>query len=246
MKLGKYGGFIIFNGNIYRAEEIVNALLSQHITEIRTFNEFLVIGNYQIAPLRITEENIEQIMDMTCYGSLAYCCSLEKKCEIRDTVLSLLNITPEEYENIKRQTHKDFISLANQKLKNKILNAHKSTNVPVGKEIESPEYTQISTSQDEERRDSFWKEIKEEQNFPFGQLEQDLFDVKEENIDTTSSKIQNIKQSRKSSISRARGIKDKNRYVTNIQKNVKICKYCGATIPDYAKFCPACGHPITD
>ena len=246
MNSSKYGGFIIFNGRIYRAEEVINALLSQHTTEIRFFNEFLIIGNYQIAPLRPTNEDIEQIMDMTCYGSLAYCCSLEKKCDIRDNVLHLLNITPEEFESIKKQTHNNFVVLARQKMKSRIL---KGSTIPergnVGMGSQQSD-TQAISSQSIFEEDSFWKDINEPTEMSFGTLEQDLFSTKESNIHNSNQEPAKIGQTQRGIPPRMSTMRDARRYGKKEQKNVKICKYCGASIPEYAKFCPACGRPITD
>ncbi|MCD6484321.1 MAG: zinc-ribbon domain-containing protein [Candidatus Odinarchaeota archaeon] len=246
MKSSKYGGFIIFNGRIYRAEEIINALLSQHTTEIRFLNEFLIIGSYQIAPLKPTNEDIEQIMDMTCYGSLAYCCSLEKKCDIRDNVLHLLNITPEEFENIKKQAHNNFVFLAKQKMKNRLLRSSTISQRGNDGMMSQQSGPHAISRQSIFEEDSFWKDVNEQAEMSFGPLEQDLFSTKEDTFHNSDHESAKIGQGQKDVPTMRSPVRDVQRYSNKEQKNVKICKYCGASIPEYAKFCPACGRPITD
>ena len=246
MRSSKYGGFIIFNGKIYRAEEVINALLSQHTAEIKFFNDFLIIGNNQISPLKPTNEDIEQIMDMTCYGSLAYCCSLEKKCEIRDNVLHLLNITPEEFESIKRQTHNNFVLLAQQKMNSRILNENTTPergNIGIrSKQVDS----QAISSQNIFEQGSFWKNINEPPEMSFGSLEQNLFSTKDDTIHNNNQEQGKMEHTQRKFPPMPSSIRNMHMYSNKEQKNVKICKYCGASIPAYAKFCPACGRPITD
>jgi len=43
----------------------------------------------------------EEIMKVTCFENIGYCCGLEKDCPMRNMVLEILNIPKEEYKEIK-------------------------------------------------------------------------------------------------------------------------------------------------
>ena len=46
-------------------------------------------------------EKPEDIMKITCFGNIGYCCGLEKDCPMRNIVMEILNIPEEEYKEIK-------------------------------------------------------------------------------------------------------------------------------------------------
>jgi len=48
-----------------------------------------------------TEADIKQVMSVTCFGSPAYCCGLEKGCFWRNSVLQVLRISKGEYRMLK-------------------------------------------------------------------------------------------------------------------------------------------------
>lgn len=51
----------------------------------------------------LTENGVKKIQGVTCFGHLAYCCSVVKECYKRDTVLYLLGIEKDEFEGKKRE-----------------------------------------------------------------------------------------------------------------------------------------------
>jgi len=57
------------------------------------------------------EEKVKEIMKLTCFDSIAYCCGLEKRCALKDTVLILLGISPEEYIRWKEEFTQEIISI---------------------------------------------------------------------------------------------------------------------------------------
>jgi len=65
------------------------------------------------------KEDIEEIMKLTCYGSLAYCCGLEKNCPYRDMVLKLLGISKKEYLELKKSFHEQIITIILQRIMEK-------------------------------------------------------------------------------------------------------------------------------
>lgn len=44
-----------------------------------------------------SREEVEELMNVTCFGNLAYCCGLEKQCFWRDTVRTILGISDEDF-----------------------------------------------------------------------------------------------------------------------------------------------------
>ncbi|MFX1564152.1 MAG: hypothetical protein ACFFDP_12680, partial [Promethearchaeota archaeon] len=56
-----------------------------------------------------TKTSPEQAMMLTCYGSLAYCCSLSRNCSLRDEAIRLLGMNKEEYKAIQQECHQRFL-----------------------------------------------------------------------------------------------------------------------------------------
>lgn len=50
----------------------------------------------------MNKEKIDKIMKETCFGSLAYCCGLEKSCPNRDRVLKKLGLTKKRFVELKK------------------------------------------------------------------------------------------------------------------------------------------------
>ncbi|MHA1721532.1 MAG: zinc ribbon domain-containing protein [Candidatus Baldrarchaeia archaeon] len=103
-------GTIIIRGRAYPAEKVLRALLNQSLVEIKVDGSDLIIGRERIQP--IYKSVIEKAMALTCYGSLAYCCSLDKRCINRDKALELLGLTHEDYQKLKEEFHKRIIEYA--------------------------------------------------------------------------------------------------------------------------------------
>ncbi|MGQ4834558.1 MAG: zinc ribbon domain-containing protein [Candidatus Asgardarchaeia archaeon] len=113
MSIPKRRGYVILNHQVYPAEEIIAAINEQGVAEFNFEGHILIIGKRRIFPIRFS--NLEEIMKLTCYGSLAYCCSPDFECAIRDEVLRLLGLTKEDYARLKAQHHVEFIKLAREK-----------------------------------------------------------------------------------------------------------------------------------
>jgi len=103
-------GTIIIRGRAYPAERVLRALLNQSLVEIKVEGSDLVIGRERIQP--VYKSVIEKAMALTCYGSLAYCCSLDKRCANRDRALELLGLTNEDYQKLKENFHRMIIEYA--------------------------------------------------------------------------------------------------------------------------------------
>jgi len=111
-------GTIIIRGRVYPAEKVLRALLNQSLVEIKLDGSDLVIGRERVQP--IFKSVIEKAMALTCYGSLAYCCSLDKRCINRDRALELLGLTHEDYRKLKEEFHKRIIEYAKGHLSSEI------------------------------------------------------------------------------------------------------------------------------
>ncbi|MCD6513597.1 MAG: zinc-ribbon domain-containing protein [Candidatus Odinarchaeota archaeon] len=124
----KYKGYVILNHQVYPAEEVIEAIQQQGVASFSFEGPILVIGNKRIHPLRFN--HIEEIMKLTCYGSLAYCCSPDFECAIRDEVLRLLGLTKEEYAKLKAKHHVEFIEFSKNKAN--YLFDQKTSSSPIG------------------------------------------------------------------------------------------------------------------
>jgi predicted metal-binding transcription factor (methanogenesis marker protein 9) len=103
----KARGLILINGHAYPAEAVLSALERQAMTALRIVGDELWIGNDRVSP--ITKASAEQVMKLTCYGSLAYCCDLSRQCHLRDETLRLLRMTKDEYRAIQLECHQRFL-----------------------------------------------------------------------------------------------------------------------------------------
>jgi len=107
----KAEGNIVIGGRVYPADKVFNALVKEGFADVRVeAGGVLVIGSERIQP--VFQSIQDKAMAITCYGSLAYCCGLEKKCTIRDEALRLLGLSEEDYLKIKKYMHNKFIEYA--------------------------------------------------------------------------------------------------------------------------------------
>jgi len=63
------------------------------------------------------KEKMIKLMEENCFGSLAYCCGLEKPCDVRDGVLKKLGLTKKDFIKLKKQFDENLLELTNQKEK---------------------------------------------------------------------------------------------------------------------------------
>lgn len=111
VRLDKTEGHVIIEGRAYPAREVVEALTqSRGYTEIRSMGDSIVLGTRRITP--IFKSRQDRAMATLCHSSLSYCCPLSKRCAERDRALEILGLTPEEYENLKKDAHLKFIDSA--------------------------------------------------------------------------------------------------------------------------------------
>jgi predicted metal-binding transcription factor (methanogenesis marker protein 9) len=106
-------GLVLINGHAYPVKEVLQALERQAMTSLRIVGNELWVGKERVRPLPKTTP--EQAMKLTCYGSLAYCCDLNRECHLRDQALKLLGISKEEYRAIQIECHQQFIRHAERR-----------------------------------------------------------------------------------------------------------------------------------
>lgn len=107
-KAPKAEGFVIIGGRVYPANQVFQALITEGFADIKLeHGGVLIIGGMRVSPIFKSPQ--EQAMAITCYGSLAYCCSLEKPCENRDRALELLGLSKEDYLRLKTHLHNKII-----------------------------------------------------------------------------------------------------------------------------------------
>ena len=110
VRLDKTEGHVIIEGKTYPAREIVEALAQSGYAEIRSSGDSLILGTKRITP--IFKSRQERAMASLCHGSLSYCCPLSKRCAERDRALEVMGFTPDEYEEMKTDSHIRFVEMA--------------------------------------------------------------------------------------------------------------------------------------
>ncbi|MCK5389212.1 MAG: hypothetical protein KAJ36_01900 [Candidatus Thorarchaeota archaeon] len=110
VRLDKTEGHVIIEGRAYPAREIVEALTQSGYTEIRSTGDSIILGTRRITP--IFKSGQDRAMASLCHGSLSYCCPLSKRCAERDRALEIMGLTPDEYENLKKDAHLRFVETA--------------------------------------------------------------------------------------------------------------------------------------
>lgn len=56
-------------------------------------------------------KEIREKMDGTCFGSLAFCCGLEKKCQSRDEAMKKVGITKNQFNNLKEKFDDNLVEI---------------------------------------------------------------------------------------------------------------------------------------
>lgn len=55
------------------------------------------------------DECVGEVQSITCYGSIAFCCGIQKNCVMRDIALLLLGIPKDKFEKKKREWVKQLM-----------------------------------------------------------------------------------------------------------------------------------------
>ena len=70
----------------------------QYDAQLKLVNSLIALEEKYAGKEKFSEEELKEIQKVTCYGSLGYCCGLQKKCFQRDVVRDILKISDENYK----------------------------------------------------------------------------------------------------------------------------------------------------
>ena len=59
----------------------------------------------------MNKKEINEIMEETCHNSLAFCCSIEKKCIVRDITLKKLGLTKKDFVALKEMFNNNLYDI---------------------------------------------------------------------------------------------------------------------------------------
>ena len=54
----------------------------------------------------MNSNDVKEIMKLTCFDSLAFCCDLVKPCPVRNKAMETLGLKPEEFSKLKEEFNK--------------------------------------------------------------------------------------------------------------------------------------------
>jgi hypothetical protein len=251
-------GVIIINGRAYDAQKVLDALLGNSYTDIRAEGSSLTIGDTKIQPISRSAQELAMLR--TCFGSLAYCCSMDRKCVDRDGALELLGLTTDDYQRIKNNCHQTFIDVSKRiidssSLKNPMWMYQDSTEGSDDQHIESnrsrqPDsvsyYRGSSLKSDEESEESSETPIPEGKSYSPIDLSL-LFG--EPSARSTGSGEDNGRMDRTTGSWRRSGNTsiafDNRREAREEEEQPSThCIHCRAQLPLRARFCPNCGESV--
>ncbi|RDE13513.1 MAG: hypothetical protein C4K48_08385 [Candidatus Thorarchaeota archaeon] len=177
VRLDKTEGNVIIEGRTYPARELIEALAQSGYAELRTVGDSIVLGNKRITP--IFKSRQERAMAALCHSSLAYCCPLSKRCAERDRALEIMGLTPNEYEDLKKNEHFKYVETAkgigaedpqwtNQAPRDRIAN-RPAVDPGYGSEdyrrdFETLEKTMVPEENRFDGRDTTWRDSRDDRN----------------------------------------------------------------------------------
>ncbi|MFX0096509.1 MAG: zinc ribbon domain-containing protein [Candidatus Hodarchaeota archaeon] len=212
---GNPRGIIVINGNIYSAEDVLKAVQMEGLVDIRQSGESLLIGNRRIEPVRTSIE--KEASAITCYGSLSYCCGLEKPCVERDLALKLLGLTKKHYRQLKNEFHERIINSTREKTDSE------ETDLDWVSPIQLADEEIVDTERNAEEEDDMdFSSVFPEPSEPYTEEPEFNFDILE-NFSTKDSSQE--PRNRRSSID-------------------DFCAICGAQVDNEAQYCPECGERL--
>jgi ribosomal protein L40E len=227
-KAPKAEGFVVIGGRVYPASQVIPALIAEGFADIKLEpGGALIIGGVRIPPVFKSPQ--EQAMAITCYGSLAYCCGLEKACENRDKALELLGLSKEDYLRLKNYLHNKFIEyskgLAPSQLEPRYFTS------------EEPSSSYSYRSKPITASDTF----ENVENKPHPLMNPDKT-KQEGNIVEPIFDLFNHSEEPKAGELASSSYRDRTLF-SDQNDEFSFCIYCGSTLPPAARFCKKCGKP---
>jgi hypothetical protein len=249
---------IIINGRAYDAQKILDALLGNSYADIKVEGPSLVIGGNRIQPVSRSIQDLAMLR--TCYGSLAYCCSPERKCVDRDGALELLGLTMEDYQLIKSACHQIFIDAAKRLVDTSTLKGaawalqapteaseDKRVDASRSRQCDSPSYYRGSSKPYVEGSDS--SEPSSSESKSYGPIDLNLI-FGEPSARSSGSYLDEDNRKAKGtdgwSYSSGNPLTFDNRTVGHGEEDDRSahCIHCRAELPMRARFCPNCGESV--
>jgi hypothetical protein len=250
-------GVIIINGRAYDAQKILDALLGNSYVDIKSEGSSLVIGGTRIQPVSRSAQDLAMLR--TCYGSLAYCCSPERKCVDRDGSLDLLGLTMEDYQRIKSACHQIFIDAAKRLIDTSSLKgggwtfqasaeaSDDKAETSRSHQYDSPSYYRGSSKPYAEGSES--SESSSSDSKSYGPIDLNL--IFGEPSARSSSSYLNEENRRDKGVS-SWGYSGNNPLTFDNrtgeheeeEERVAHCIHCRAELPVRARFCPNCGESV--
>lgn len=250
-------GIIIINGRAYDAQKVIDALLGTTYVDMRVDGNSLVVGNSHVQPIARSLQ--EMAMLRTCFGSLAYCCSPDKKCMDRDGALELLNLTIEDYQQIKSTCHQMFVDTSKKiidpsSLKNQLLAYQTTEQTDEERDIDHKDLGKADTGP------HYWRT----RSFAGSGITSDASSLEDKSYGPTDLSLIFGDPTKKDNLASASDEERRERATSNWthQSNVSPtfggrgdgreprwdstdrCTRCRAQVPSGAKYCPNCGASV--
>lgn len=77
--------------------------------QIAAFNKMRDLLNKYKDKKILTDEELKEIQQVTCYNDIAFCCGIEKECLMRNCALEMLGITQEKFQKEKSELVQKWI-----------------------------------------------------------------------------------------------------------------------------------------
>ena len=226
----KAEGYVIIDGRVYPANRVIRALINEGFADVKLeHGGVLVIGGVRVKPVFKSPQ--EQAMALTCYGSLAYCCGLEKACENRDRALELLGLSKEDYLRLKTYLHNKFIEYS------------KGLHAPG--ELDSIYFSREDSSSSRLYRNNLTSTPDRFEAVESSTAKPLRNSTKEEDENSIIEPISTLfDHSEEPKISEsAAGNYESGSLFSEENDEFSFCIYCGSKLPPSARYCRRCGKP---
>nr|MDO8082323.1 hypothetical protein [Candidatus Freyarchaeota archaeon] len=230
-KAPKAEGFVVIGGRVYPANQVIPALIAEGFADIKLeHGGVLIIGGVRIPPVFKSPQ--EQAMVITCYGSLAYCCGLEKACENRDRALELLGLSKEDYQRLKNHLHNKFIEY--------------SKGLTVPSEIDSRHYTHEEPSRSYLYRSKpvaasdIFENVENTKPHPL--MNSDKTKQDGNVVEPISDIFNHSEEPKAGELVPSQSYRGRTLF-SDQNDEFSFCIYCGSTLPPTARYCKKCGKP---
>ncbi len=224
-KIPNIKGHVLIDGKVYPVDKIFQVLQRGGI-DIGIEKGDLILEAFS-KPLERIQPKFrslqEQAMAITCFGSLAYCCPLDKKCLERDKALEHLGLNREDFQILKQELHEKIVKYAKNR------------------KTESRDYTYLKSDLRYPENDLRpFEEVKKDDSL----FEDDYLQEFSLNkgLSPREKKIEeNLFANGKSSHGELLDLLGEPHEKGSETEDTNFCVNCGSRLPSNAKFCSRCG-----